>query len=421
MRTCDWVNRKPGNQEYPWRCRYYPEAAENCRVSCGTCPSDSSSPTASPTKAPTSSPRTVSPTKEAPASSPSASPTISAPTPCGDNPNTFYVEGTAGNGMRSCDWVNRNPGNQEYPWKCREYPEAAENCMASCGLCLSPTAAPTSSPTAAPTSSPTAVPTSSPTVSAGSCAYDTINCDTVDGSCNRVDRSGVVSGPVGSTSCADLTSAQLTSFTPIGGTAGSEILDISCAAHTSETVDLGFDFQWLGASSAMVSSIFVDTNGQIKLNPADNISYNCGNNGFLGDHGYPRIAVATGDYHPVTFGDIVVCKSTHSVVVSFEEMDLYGANTSSTVNAQAQLFADGRVVICFGESPFGTTVTSSCVNNIVSGIEGGVNDPTYPSGPAVEYNVPDVVFDASSGAATIWPDSGKCYLFEPRSAGFVAV
>ncbi len=301
-------------------------------------------------------------------------------------------------------------------------PSLAPTSMPSLKPSLAPSSKPSLNPSLAPTSSmPSLEPSLAPNVPpVSTCPYDTIDCDTDDGSCNRVDRSGVVSGPVGSTSCSDLTSAQLTSFTPIGGTAGSEILDISCAAHAFETVDLGFNFQWLGASNATLSSILVDTNGQINLYPADTTSNYCTYEE-LGENNYPRIAVAMGDYHPNTFGDIVVCKSTDSVVVSFEELDIFAANTKSSVNAQAQLFADGRVVICYGESLYGTTAgTSSCTSAIVSGIEGGINDPTYPSGPAVEYTVPDAVFGASSGAATVWPSEG-CYLYSPGSAGFVAV
>jgi len=48
MRTCEWVSRSnPGNQTIPWRCDAYPEAAANCRYTCGICETDI--PSASPT------------------------------------------------------------------------------------------------------------------------------------------------------------------------------------------------------------------------------------------------------------------------------------------------------------------------------------------------------------------------------------
>ncbi len=98
----------------------------------------SSGPTATPTASPTASPSS-SPTAS-PSSSPTASPTpaptmTSSPTECGDNPGRFYVPGTAGTGMRTCEWVNRMPGARTTPWRCNRFPEAADNCKASCGLC----------------------------------------------------------------------------------------------------------------------------------------------------------------------------------------------------------------------------------------------------------------------------------------------
>jgi hypothetical protein len=67
---------------------------------------------------------------------------------CKDAVVNFKVEGTAGNGMRSCDWVNRRAGGTKFPWRCNAFPEAALNCPVSCGTC---TEAPSYNPTMAPT------------------------------------------------------------------------------------------------------------------------------------------------------------------------------------------------------------------------------------------------------------------------------
>ncbi len=346
--------------------------------------------------------------------SPTPSPTTTAPTAvsCEDNPNRFYVPNTGGNDMRTCDWVNRKPGLQQYPWRCRDYPEAAENCKVSCGTC----------PTPSPTDIPSLSPTITPAPQTDYCTYDTVSCDDENGTnCVRLQGGGGYGGsvPVGETSCSELTSAVLQNFTFIAGTPGSELLNISCLAHEFETVDLGFDFQWLGGGGidfTPVNQILVDTNGQINLNLNNLESKYCHRTDHIRTHDYPRVAIALSDYHPESYGDIVVCKSEDSIVVSFEEVNLALASITNTANAQAQLFADGRVTVCFGESSF---ASNPCAMSLVSGIEGGVNDPSFPNGPIVGYTIPDIPFNIH-GRSYKWPEPG-CYLFVPGSDGFVKV
>ena len=56
---------------------------------------------------------------------------------CSDNTEKFYVEGTAGNGMRTCDWAIRMGGtdNKGIPKRCSVFSAVEENCSDTCGKC----------------------------------------------------------------------------------------------------------------------------------------------------------------------------------------------------------------------------------------------------------------------------------------------
>ena len=75
------------------------------------------------------------------------------------------------------------------------------------------------------------------------------------------------------------------------------------------------------------------------------------------------------------------------------------------MNAQAELFANSAVNICYGEGDMAEQV-------FAAGIEGGgVNDP-YWNGGDVAIPLSDDEFFDSDGITSSWP-TNKCYYFTP--------
>jgi hypothetical protein len=118
--TCDWVALAFGSSEdLHWRCRT-DNVKENCPIACEV-PCERPSPT------------------------PSLSPSDVVPfcSDLADSEARFYVEGTQGNSMRTCDWVDRKDSKH---WRCRT-DNVKENCPIACEVpCKRPSPAPSLSP-----------------------------------------------------------------------------------------------------------------------------------------------------------------------------------------------------------------------------------------------------------------------------------
>mmetsp|Transcript_17822 Transcript_17822/g.21804 ORF Transcript_17822/g.21804 Transcript_17822/m.21804 type:complete len:350 (+) Transcript_17822:246-1295(+) len=141
QKSCDWVNRKPGTTAVPWRCLAHPEAAENCRISCNTCPSEAPSdiPSSAPSPSPSGLPSTV------PSISPSSNPSLYPSNFPSDAPSSYP------SGLPS-----DNPS---------ESPSVSPSIYPSKNPSDIPTEYPTPNPNKSPTESPSKSPTKSPTVS----------------------------------------------------------------------------------------------------------------------------------------------------------------------------------------------------------------------------------------------------------------
>jgi hypothetical protein len=96
--------------------------------------------------------------------------------------------------------------------------------------------------------------------------------------------------------------------------------------------------------------------------------------------------------------------SIASIMVSWETFVF--VNGIGAGNAQAELFADGAVNICYGSG----TTAADFNNGFAAGIEGGTNDP-YWHGGAVAIPLNDQYFK-SQGITSSWPTS-ECYCFTP--------
>ena len=204
------------------------------------------------------------------------------------------------------------------------------------------------------------------------------------------------------------------SWTPLSGAAGAiDLVNLSNCDDCAVEVDLGFDFKWLGGTSS-ISKVHVSTNGHILINPGD-ADRSCGFH-TIGDNNKPRIAVAQEDLDPRVAGNVYITnydsRFDHSAIISYEQLPFYQDEDSGFVNAQAHLFADGRVNICFGNG----SITSG--NVMAAGLEGGENDNVYGgSEGAIAAPLPGSPFD-SVGSTTVFPPAGKCYCFSPSTKSF---
>ena len=195
-------------------------------------------------------------------------------------------------------------------------------------------------------------------------------------------------------------------FTSISENDDATLLTISDKDDERERVDLDFDFKWLGGENT-VSAVVVDTNGQIVItdDAATNLpdSYN---SFAIGSYGWPRVAVAQKDLSALSSGGgiaTLISSRPDSIMISWENSEFLCAG--GNVNAQAELFANGAVNICYGTG-------NIAYGTFPAGIEGGgVNDAYWTEG-AVAYPLPGSPFNSTTGKTSEWP-TNKCYCFTP--------
>jgi len=209
----------------------------------------------------------------------------------------------------------------------------------------------------------------------------------------------------------------------ISGTKDVERLDISDVDNETEEVSLDFDFHWLGGTNT-TGYLIVDTNGQIYFESTyANEYYPWAINGLpIGDYEAPRIAVINNDLIAnnqdliivndevnITSKDdsgVFVLRKPESIIISWEKLVFSSEVDGSPRSAQAQIFSDGQVSICYGNED--TDILSS----FAAGIEGGAYDALFPNGPKVAYTLPGEPWNNSTGMTNEWP-SKLCYCFNP--------
>ena len=280
-------------------------------------------------------------------------------------------------------WVERPlaPGTQ-----CCPYLDGSKKIIpTSTALAGCPTNTPTDSPTDFPSDAPTNTPTDSPT---------DFPSDAPSASCPA-------------------------SWTPLAGATNAiKLANISECDDCVEEVDLGFNFKWLGGTST-ISKVHVSSNGQILINPGDDDTSWYRQE--IGDNDKPRIAVAQEDMDSRTFrgnngGNVYLKTFPGFAIISFEMIRFFPYKGRG-INAQAHLFADGRVNICYGTGRIDYSGgDDDCFSDsIAAGIEGGENDDVYAgSEGAVVAPLPGNPFN-SRGVATVWPTANSCYCFSPST------
>ena len=172
-----------------------------------------------------------------------------------------------------------------------------------------------------------------------------------------------------------------------------------------DEISLGFDFRWMGGTNT-INKVHVSTNGQILINPGDaNRSYSLRP---IGTNNAPRIAVTQEDLDLRPDRQVYMKQETDcSIIISYEDVTWHWYRSNKPeISAQAQIFADGSVNICFGAGGI-----INPYDSMASGIEAGVNDKVY-DGPPVKAPLPRYPFDAD-GVAREWPSEGSCYCFDP--------
>ena len=165
-----------------------------------------------------------------------------------------------------------------------------------------------------------------------------------------------------------------------------------------------------------ISKVHVSTNGQILINPGDD-------NGYYNDDDFdssdnPRIAVALENLFRGNDGNIFMLKDGSLAIISYEgngfNSEEYFDDPNYFVNAQAHLFADGRVNICYGGTgriPDG--------DKIMAGLNGGGEEDEIYEGESVLAPLPGSPFDAQ-GIATDWPTVNSCYCFSPSAQAWTS-
>ena len=169
-------------------------------------------------------------------------------------------------------------------------------------------------------------------------------------------------------------------FRALAPTGTSTQLSFSNPDDAIVAVTLPFTFNWLGGSRTVVN-VQVSTNGQINVD--NSTSHNCCSPDRLGpgnstvpDYGGARIAVAQEDLD-LANGGVFTQDQGASFIISWEEAIFH--NSISLVNAQAELFPDGRVYLCWGEMD---TVDE---DNIAAGLEDELLSMFYPA-PNAPFN-----------------------------------
>ena len=121
------------------------------------------------------------------------------------------------------------------------------------------------------------------------------------------------------------------------------------------SITLPFTFNWQGGSRAVVN-VQVSTNGQINVDGSTD--ENCcdadptrpGNNNTATDYDGARIAVAREDLDLTLSGGVFTQDQGTSFIISLVQVNFARwRKPDGLVNAQAELFPDGRVYLCWGD------------------------------------------------------------------------
>ena len=200
-------------------------------------------------------------------------------------------------------------------------------------------------------------------------------------------------------------------FSPLAGKPGADILDVSCTQSWHEQVEIGFPFSY---GNSTISSVIVDTNGQLKLDLNDTQTNYC-TAVPLGGHGKPRFAFANGNLAPITFGDVTVCRTTNSFVISFEEEVESFSETNMAaggrINASIKLFRNGSIQVCYGSLTMAVKPSDNCAGGLlIAGIEDG----------SIKIPIANVTDGDGAFLGDAFPAPG-CYQKEPANDFFAPI
>jgi hypothetical protein len=144
-------------------------------------------------------------------------------------------------------------------------------------------------------------------------------------------------------------SLQCGNYSSIVGQSGTVMLStISSCDDCTELVALPFTFNWYGDTS--ITQVRVSSNGQININSADTSSNCCSADSVVvgGSYTQPRIAVAQEDLNPgASLGAVYALDTGSSYIIDYSDIAFFGF--PGNVQAQVELFPDGRVEIRWGQ------------------------------------------------------------------------
>ena len=152
---------------------------------------------------------------------------------------------------------------------------------------------------------------------------------------------------------------------------------------------LPFRFPWINGS--LINQVVVTSNGQINIDP-NNYDINCCSViPVNGTYNKPRIAFAQADLDPSQGSSYIYTRRRRtSFLISFQNVYWYGSGFG--INAQVELFANGRISFCYGQ--FGNMTGKT----FAAGVEDG-NTLFFPLTGSPFNDV---------GITSEWP-AGECY------------
>ena len=206
-------------------------------------------------------------------------------------------------------------------------------------------------------------------------------------------------------------------FRPLATMSNSTNLTFSDQNDATTNVTLPFLFNWLGGSRK-VNEVIVSTNGQINLDGST--AHNGGDPDRIReylrdssrDYSGARIAVAQEDLQLGRNGGVYTKDQGTSFIISWEQVEL---SRNNPINAQAELFPDGRVYLCWGD------MRGTSGDAIAAGLEDDEKGFFYPVDHPVFDKFGVMLPSSSSGTNTRnsgdFPQ-GDCECFYPTCSRF---